>query len=328
MKTFIAVCAKNGQRVELSVMKNTLDEARAELHHQGYSIIDIKESEGVAEQKSGMLFYFEVEVEGKKKGGQIRSSDALSAYAKLVDSLHYQVTAFYGDSTDSEEDKGLYLHKVRQMYDERRGRSSEKKNEPTGEEKRLKNEESGLDATSSVLAKEVAKYHVLIERIGMKVEEMVAQYSTHLEEDRIFRLKELITTLRQLKNITNPEKLKIIGEAALEKIGQLEIELLEKNLVKEREGFLKETNALLKKLGSSKKVVLSEENFTQRIKFVGKKLLETLSSKKETTQFSAKSTENASNEFLYFKNVRELRAYEEKRSEVQKELLRGIFSIR
>lgn len=67
-----------------------------------------------------------------------------------------------------------------------------------------------------------------------KIEFLLARHSAQLGEDRTFRLKELATQLRQLKNITNPDKLKIVGEAALDRIGQLEIELIEKGFITEK----------------------------------------------------------------------------------------------
>ncbi len=45
MQSFQAVCAKNNQKIELIVRYNSLEEARHELHLQGYSIIEIKEVE-------------------------------------------------------------------------------------------------------------------------------------------------------------------------------------------------------------------------------------------------------------------------------------------
>lgn len=46
MPSFQAICAKNNQKVELVVQYNSLEEARAALHNQGYSIIEIKQADG------------------------------------------------------------------------------------------------------------------------------------------------------------------------------------------------------------------------------------------------------------------------------------------
>lgn len=82
--------------------------------------------------------------------------------------------------------------------------------------------------SGSLMERQVMKYHALIEKIVVKVEYLATHFSEQLGEDRVFRLKELVTALKQLKNIQNLDKLRIVGEAALERVGQLEVELIEK----------------------------------------------------------------------------------------------------
>lgn len=50
--------------------------------------------------------------------------------------------------------------------------------------------------------------------------------------------------------------------------------------------------------------------------------------KKDASNAPKTEADISMNEFMYFKNVRELKAYESKRSEIGKELLRGILTIR
>lgn len=69
-----------------------------------------------------------------------------------------------------------------------------------------------------------------------------------LGEERISKIKELLPALRQMRQGSNIDKLRIVGEASLIKIGELEMELLASNKNLERSQFLKETNALLKDL--------------------------------------------------------------------------------
>lgn len=178
------------------------------------------------------------------------------------------------------------------------------------------------------MERQVMKYHALIEKIVIKVEYLVANFSEQLGEDRIFRLKELITALKQLKNIQNLDKLKIVGEAALERVGQLEIELIEKGFIKEKKEALKDTNVLLKGIGSSKRMVLPEDDFVVQAKIFWKGFRDDYLSKAAVKPGAAAPGEVSTNEFLYFKNVRELKAYESKRAEINRELLRGMFSLK
>ena len=172
------------------------------------------------------------------------------------------------------------------------------------------------------------KYHALIEKIVIKIEYLVANFSEQLGEDRMFRLKELITALKQLKNIQNLDKLKLLGEAALERVGHLEMELIEKGFITDRKEALKDTNVLLKGIGSSKRMVLPEDDFVVQAKIFWKGFRENYLSKAAVKAGSAVLGETSTNEFLYFKNVRELKAYETKRAEINHELLRGMFSIK
>ena len=115
MKHFITVCAKAGQRVELVVQYPSLEIARDELHRQGYSIMEIRETVSPTENESG-VFLFEILVNGEKKSGQIKSNDIFKAYLKLVDDLHYEVLRIYSEGDISEEEQSLTTQKVKESY--------------------------------------------------------------------------------------------------------------------------------------------------------------------------------------------------------------------
>lgn len=331
MKTFVAVCAKNGQRVELSLTKATVDEARAELHHQGYSIIEIREASGSEPAATGSTFYFDILIDGNKKSGQIRSSDVFRAYIKLTDDLHYQVLAIYDNPAATEEEKRFTTNKIRETYEVYRLQKTGKIQKDEDEKKKKPEEGEGLGG-ESVLARQVAKYHALIEKIIAKIEFLLASYPAQLGEERVFRLKELVTSLKQLKNITNPEKLKLIGESALDRIGQLEIELIEKGFIREKKDALGQTNVLLREIGSKKRVILPEDDFVAQAKIFWNSFRENYFSQPAKAASSVSSgtpdLATASSEFMYFKNVRELKAYEAKRDEINRELLKGFFSLK
>lgn len=332
MANFVAICSKNGQRVELSLVRANIEDAKAELHNQGYAIIEIREAAESVDQAGNSLatFYFDILVEGKQKSGQIKSSDSFRAYIKLVDDLHYQVLAIYDNPSATEEERRFFTNKIREMYavyKERNKGGAKPTEEPqSGKAKPTEADES---RSGSLMERQVAKYHALIEKVVLKVEFLAANYSEQLGEDRLFRLKELITALKQLKNIQNLDKLRIVGEAALEKVGQLEVEFIEKGYIREKKDTLKDTNALLKGIGSSKRIILPEDDFVVQVKVLWKGFRENYLSKAASKASSqAGTSEISTNEFLYFKNVRELKAYESKRAEINHELLRGMFSLK
>lgn len=324
MQTFVAICSKNGQRVSVNVVKPTIEEARDELHKQGYAIIEIKEAAHSEGDAGG--FFFEILIDGKKKNGTIKSDDMFKAYRKLVKELGYQVIAIYDDPKATEEEKAFITNKLKETYVLSEGKKGAEKEAETDKDKKPSIDQSDFDP-NSVLAQRVKKYQELILKISEKIDMLLLKYSDRLEEDRIAKLKELSKTIRLLKNITNPDKLKLIGEAVLEKIGELEIELIERNFADKKGELLKDTNGILRQFGSSKKVILPEEDFMRQVRIFWQGIVDTYFTKKVRTGPAAAKSE-ASSEFMYFKNVRELKIYEAKRDELKKEMFKGLFTLR
>ncbi|MDQ1343818.1 MAG: hypothetical protein QG650_538, partial [Patescibacteria group bacterium] len=262
--------------------------------------------------------------------GQIKSSDSFSAYKKLVDDLHHEVIAIYENPSATEEEKRFFTNRIREMYAVYRGFN--KKNPapaPVTAGPKVTEADATPSDKTSVLGRQVEKYHALIERIVEKIEFLLVKFPTQIGEDRAFRLKELSTKLKQLKNTTNADRLKLIGEAALESIGKLEIELIEKGHIKDKKEVLGETNTLLRGMGSSKRAILPEDDFVVQMKGIWSSFRENYFAPavQKKSEGSLK-TDIGTNEFLYFKNVRELKAYEMKKSEINRELLQGIISLR
>lgn len=136
MANFIAICSKNGQRVELSLSRPTLEEAKAELHHQGFAIIEIREGQentANSEDPSLSAFYFEIEVDGRRKSGQIKSQNSFKAYKKLVDDLHYQVVSICDNPSANEEEKKFFTNRIREMYAVSKDHGPKEKVQPTKE---------------------------------------------------------------------------------------------------------------------------------------------------------------------------------------------------
>lgn len=184
MANFVAICSKNGQRVELSLVRANIEDAKAELHNQGYAIIEIRESAESADPVANSLatFYFDILVEGKQKSGQIKSSDSFRAYIKLVDDLHYQVLAIYDNPAASEEERRFFTNKIREMYAvyKERNKSPSKPTEEPQTGGKAKPTEADETRSGSLMERQVAKYHALIEKVVLKVEFLAANYSEQL----------------------------------------------------------------------------------------------------------------------------------------------------
>lgn len=246
MQSFQAICAKNNQKVELVVQYNSLEEARQALHKQGYSIIEIKEA--VIRENQGKVFYFEVLLDGKVKNGQIQSIDIFKAYIKLVDDLHYQVVSIYDNIDATEEEKKFTTSKVHSSYLLYRDKNVKKEEKVEQKvEQTTQVQAAYSDISDTFIGKEIQKYYLLIDRILQKIEIIINTYGQFIESERKMKLQNFSTILKQLKNTTNIDKLRIISENTLIKIGELELELIQSNKITEKQEFLNETNDLLKK---------------------------------------------------------------------------------
>lgn len=316
MQSFQAVCAKNNQKIELIVRYNSLEEARHELHLQGYSIIEIKEVE--LKDRDGWVFYFEILINDKKKSGQIQSSDIFKAYVKLVDDLHYNVISIYDDVNITPEEKVAITSKVRAWYELYQSQNVKKEIKKEARvEQTTQVQAQSSDISKTFIGKEIQAYYLLIDKILLKIEYILNTYSQYLDPERKTKLQNFFITFRQLKNTTNIDKLRIISESALIKIWELEVELLRTNTSIQKKEFLNETNDLLKKFWSSHKVINPETDTLIKIRRITKDIFSALFSKDEAIKTEKKIDTRS---FVYLKNLRELHTYKDKLSTVNKEL--------
>ncbi|MFA6090218.1 MAG: hypothetical protein WC774_00370 [Candidatus Gracilibacteria bacterium] len=315
MQSFQAICAKNNQKVEFIVQYNSLDEARQALHNQGYSIIEIKEVVGGENQ--GKVFYFDIILDGHKKSGQIQSSDIFKAYIKLVNDLHYQVITIYEDKNATEEEKQIITSKIHSgylLYQQQHAIKEIKKEEKI--EQTTQVQATYSDISDTFIGKEIQKYYLLIDRILQKIETILNTYGQYIEVERKGKLQDFFTVLKQLKNTTNIDKLRIVSESTLIKIGELELELLRDNKAVEKQGFLNETNELLKKFGSNTKIRDPETDISLKLQRVIKDMWNNLFSKEDDIKEKKIDTQS----FVFYKNLRELDLYKNKLRSVQKDL--------
>lgn len=183
MQTFQAVCAKNNRKIELIVRYNSLEEARVDLHAQGYSIIDIKQIE--ERETVGQVFYFEILLDGKKKSGQIQSGDLFKAYIKLVDDLRYNVVAIYEDINSTEEEKAFVTSKIQASYLLYKQQNTKKEGiKEVKIEQTAQKSNDASDISTSYVGKEIQIYYTLIDKILLKIETLLVKFSTEISDER------------------------------------------------------------------------------------------------------------------------------------------------
>ncbi len=315
MQSFQAICAKNNQKVELIVQYNSLEEARKALHNQGYSIVEIKQVE--ENKNQGKVFYFEIIQDGNKKSGQIQSSDIFKAYIKLVN-LHYQVVSIYEDINSTEEEKLFTTSKIHSSYLlflEQNKNKEIKKEEKI--EQTTQMQAAYSDISDTFVGKEIQKYYLLIDKIIQKLETIINTYGQYLIPERKIKLQNFIIAFKQLKNTTNIDKLRIISENALIKIGEIELELIQSNKEIEKQDFLNETNELLKKFGSGTKIRNPDTDIVLKFQRIIKDIYTNFFVTKTEIKEEKKIDTNS---FTFYKNLRELNLYKEKLTLVKKDL--------
>ena len=319
MKTFRTICAKNNQKIELIVKYNSLEEAKESLHKQWYSIVEIVEiSESILD--SG-VFYFEAIIDGTKKNGQIKSNDIFRAYKKLVDDLHYNILTIYDNKDADEKEKILITAKVRESFDV--FKSSQKKEEKKETIQKNKNQEitTQTQEIPMYIQKELDKHYLLIDKTIEKIEGILINHIQDISQETKEKLIRIIPSLRQVKNITNIDKLKIVGEATLLKIGEVELSLLTKNITTEKKKFLSETNKLLWEFGSHKQIKPITEDPLIKLQKILKNFYYDFFAPKKQEQILNK------NSYIYLKTIREITIYKQKLSQVNINIFRNLLTF-
>jgi len=242
MKRYRVSCVKNNEKVSLLIAGENTDVIKKELHKQGYSIIEILE-DTLSIDDTG-IFYFDVFINGvEKKGQKIKSNDILQAYIKLKDDLHYDIIAIYGEKDADEKEKTLTTNKIKESYRVYLS-ETEKKKKNTGEDIQPG---IGEEKEENFLAKkEILNYVKLIDKVIIKISYILDNHKESLSEERIRNLELLYISLKKIRNITNINKLKIVAEKALLKIGEIEMELTDSTISEQKEDILNQTNQLLK----------------------------------------------------------------------------------
>ena len=317
MPFYKVVAAINGKKVELTAKFDSVEIARETLHKDGYSIIEIHETTAPADITND-VFYFEIVHQWQKKSWKIQSDDILKAYRKLVDELKYQLISISTTPDATEEDKAYTTAKVREAYDEYKKRNIEIEKEKPVEKKNEATESTDQDW---FLEREVKKYQAIISTVYNKMEVFINTHTEALGEERISKIKELLPVLRQMRQGSNIDKLRIIGEASLIKIWELELELLAINKNLERSQFLKETNTLLRDLWSNRRIWNDFSVARKKISQIFQDIFS--SSEAENTKPPVQRADTGS--FIILKNLRELSIYKERLAATKKEILRSLF---
>ncbi len=308
---FKVICSKENQKLTLSLDAVDATEARNILHNQGYSIIEINIDEG--EELVGNFFYFDIRVDNQIKSWQIQSNDIFKAYKKLVQDLGHDIVYIYTMKNMPEDQKKIITWKVKSGYDLYINNTKTQEDTDKEEEKNEKDVNANVyEQISPEMRREIEKYNKIIDDIILKLQNIVIKYNNSLTPERKQRFEELQQALYQSKSSTNIGKLKTIGETALIRIWEVEMDLARLEVGEERKRFFESTNKLLREVGSKSKFAIKEERTIPPI-FIKLANLYKRYSQEANTLIVENSNKPAvevdKSSFAFYKNLRELKIY-------------------
>lgn len=321
---FQAICSKWNKKLTLSLTASTIEEARSILHKQGYSIIEITESINSTVVNEWNFFFFDARVNGVLQSGKIQSDDIFKAYRKLIEDLKYDVIYIYTIAWMPEDQRRMITAKVRdgyKMYLESVGGNIDDLKPKT-------QTEAEVEGFSVSVLKELEKYVKIIDDTITKIQNLLIKNHAIITPEQKSLLERIELELVQIKWMRNVGKIQSTLEDALKHIGAVEVEILKKGMIQEKEKFLQETNALLKGIGSSDKI-LTEEQKQATVENQLKSLFGKIFSKgKEITASSAVEQKKIdTNSFIYYKNKRELDIYKKSASKNDAAIIKALFSF-
>lgn len=311
MQKYKVVASKSQKKYTLIISADSETQAKEKLHKDSYSILSIHEVEN-----SDVIwnkFIFQVEKDGNVKNGAIIWKDIFKVYVKLIEELEYNVVFLYpeGDGAhDNAEKKQEIMDQLVTGYALQKKENKQKKSRESKDETFYLQKE--LNETYSLIWKAIEKFDSIFNNRE--------QYN--IEDDIFFKLERIYEKLIHVKWSTNLTKLKAVWELALVKIAEIELRNIEENKNQESRELLKDTNNLLKQIGSSEHFIEEDKDIKRKVKFFFREILWAISFSNIYSKEAKTSTKTLidKNSYSFLKTVLLLEKYNDKLSINNKEM--------
>ena len=311
MQKYKVVASKSQKKYTLIISADSETQAKEKLHKDSYSILSIHEVEN-----SDVIwnkFIFQVEKDGNVKNGAIIWKDIFKVYVKLIEELKYNVVFLYpeGDGAhDNAEKKQEIMDQLVTGYALQKKENKQKKSRESIDETFYLQKE--LNETYSLIWKAIEKFDSIFNNRE--------QYN--IEDDIFFKLERIYEKLIHVKWSTNLTKLKAVWELALVKIAEIELRNIEENKNQESRELLKDTNNLLKQIGSSEHFIEEDKDIKRKVKFFFREILWAISFLNIYSKEAKTSTKTLidKNSYSFLKTVLLLEKYNDKLSINNKEM--------
>jgi len=311
MKNFKLSVSKNGKKYTIVFKAETEKDARKKVHDEWYSILGIEEISSKEDIWNIFLFTAKTEDWSYKKW-KIVWDDIFKVYVKLRKNLEYNVITLYSEeNSEFTEEKKLSI--ISDLKEEYNLLFSWKKKDNLDKlrEKIKKDKEENTKNKNFYLKKELTTTYELIDFILIKLEKLLSgSWWIKISVEQKEKIKNIYNSIIKLKKSTNISKLKIIWEAALLKIWEIELRELEDKHEDSSKDLLKETNSLLRKIGSRESFIEKDKDFWIKVTKVLNYFLNYLNKFKKI-----KKEEVDKHTHLYVRNMLFLKRYKEKLKE-------------
>ncbi len=263
MSKYKVTASKDQKKYSFILNASTIIEAKNKVHEQWYSILDVEEID-----ESKLIWkriVFKAIKDWKIKSWKVVWNDLFKIYLKLKDWLWYDIKELYyeNDLNISQKEKEKLIFKLIEQYNLYHELNSKKKKIKSKSESFKDKQENNwkTNTESFYLKKELEQNYKLLNFVLEKLRKLLENNNIEkLDFWKIQKLKKIYNSLVLLKTSTNISKIKSVSEAALLKIWEIELYLIEEKKDLSSEKLLKETNFLLKKLWSKEQFIPRDKN--------------------------------------------------------------------
>lgn len=324
MKKFKIAVTKDQKKYTLVFQAENEIQARQRVHKEWYSVLTIEEI--FEDVQLGHTFYFLCKNVDEMKSWRVMGDDIFKVYVKLRKDFWYEVLSLYWeqDKDSSADKKHKILKGLEEGYELMQSKNKDKEEEKPKENKKNEVNEKSLD--DFYLKKELDENYKLIDFVLEKIKNLIENNEIDdLDIDQKEKLKRIHNSIVKIKKTTNIAKLKEVWELALLKIWMIELRELERNKSKEAKQYLKETNNLLRKFGSSKQFIEKDKDLKLKANTLLEKIFDYFDEvelKKNKKRIKVDKTSHA-----YIKNQLLLKKYEDRLALNTKNIFKNLIPI-
>lgn len=327
MQKYKIAVSKDQKKYTLVLQADNENLAKERVHKEGYSILSIEEFTDNVNMWKAFVFSGTLKWEDKK--WKVMWDDIFKVYTKLRKELWYRVMSLYPNDdthTTTQEQKDKLLRSLEEEYEIfqeaeiKKIKKTDKK--PKKEEWNKKLDQTNID--SFYMKKELEQNYKLIDFVLEKVKNLIDDKEiNNLDIEQKEKLKTVYNSIIKIKKTTNVHKLKEIWEIALLKVWLLELHELEKHKSKDMKWMLKDTNKLLKQIGSSKQFTEKSSDYkrllSDKLQSIADKFI-----KKDNIKIK-KEVDKSSHEYIRTELL--IRKYKEKKKNNDLNIIKNLGKI-